>query len=86
MASVHLHMFTNHLDRDFLWREMLHVQQHREMPRVGRHLRTARLSSDQPRLPGPKQGLSPVKLTLASETGESPFLLVAMDDLLIPNN
>lgn len=38
MACVHLHMVTNHLDSDFLRGEMLHIQQHGKMARVGGHL------------------------------------------------
>lgn len=38
MPSMDLHMVTNHLDRDFLWREVLHIQQHRKIPRVRGHL------------------------------------------------
>lgn len=39
MPSMDLHMIANHLDRDFLWREVLHIQEHRKIPRVRGHLR-----------------------------------------------
>lgn len=47
VACVHLHMVTNHLDSDFLRGEMLHIQQHRKMARVGGHLCKIRWSSMQ---------------------------------------
>lgn len=38
MPCVNLHVVANHLDRDFLWGEVLHIQQHRKIPRVLGHL------------------------------------------------
>lgn len=40
VPSMDLHMVPNHLDRDFLWREVLHIQQYRKAPRVRGHLHT----------------------------------------------
>lgn len=38
VPSMDLHMVVNHLDRDFLWQEVLHIQQHGKIPRVCGHL------------------------------------------------
>lgn len=40
MPSMDLHVVANHLDRDFLWREVLYIQQHGKMSRVRGHLHT----------------------------------------------
>lgn len=81
MARMHLNVFANHLDGDFLWREVLHIQQHGELPWVCWHLHTPRWSSRP--LPCLFRCCS---LTLAFRTGKSPFLLVAGEDRFTQNN